>query len=63
MKLIVRVIDGDPNGIETIWGLEKVSMHPDPAEFRAPAGYELQHQISGVWAKNDFEYLQTWFKK
>jgi hypothetical protein len=63
MKLIVRVIDGDPSGVETVWGLEKVSTHPDSALFRVPAGYELQHQISDVWAAHDFEYLRTWFEK
>jgi len=62
-NLIVRVVDGDPNGIETVWGLEKVTLHPDPALFRAPEGYERQHQASDVWAMQDFEQLQTWFEK
>lgn len=63
MNLIVRVVDGDPNGTETVWGLKKVSLHPDPALFSAPEGYERQHQVSDVWAMHDFEHLQTWFEK
>jgi hypothetical protein len=63
MKLIVRVIDGDPNGLETVWGLEKVSTQSDPGLFRAPEGYELQHQVSDEWTTHDFEYLGTWFEK
>lgn len=42
MQLIVRVIDGDPYGKETVWGLEKVSLSPDPALFRPPDGYEIR---------------------
>ena len=63
MKLIVRVVDGDPNGIETVWGLEKISLHPDPALFEAPAGYDRQQQVSDAWAAGDFEQLETWYEK
>jgi hypothetical protein len=61
--LIVRVTDGDPNGVETVWGLNKISTSPDPALFKAPDGYKVQHQGSTVWAAHDFEYLETWFEK
>lgn len=63
MKLIVRVIDGDPNGIETVWGLEKISLSLDPSLFQPPADYELQHRRSGELAWSDFEYLESWFSK
>jgi len=63
MKLIVRVIDGDPQGVETVWGLEKVSLSPDPALFRPPADYEVQHGKSDEWAHEDFEYVESWFAK
>jgi hypothetical protein len=42
MKLIVKIIDGDPRGEETISGLEHVSFAPDPALFQSPDGYEVQ---------------------
>jgi hypothetical protein len=69
MQLIIRVIDGDPNGEESVWGLEKVSFEPDPALFRSPDGYEMQHRSLGQWGKtdkywvdNDFEDLKSWFE-
>ncbi len=68
MQLIVRVIDGDPNGEDTIWGLEKISLAPDAALFRPPDGYEMQHRMSAQWAgrvdqfvHQDFEFLHEWF--
>jgi hypothetical protein len=62
-NLIVKVVDGDPYGFESVWGLAKVSSHPDPSFFRPPQGYEIQHQPSNQWAVGDFEYLETWFEK
>ena len=35
MQLIIRVIDGDPKGEESIWGLEKISLSPDPGVVQA----------------------------
>jgi hypothetical protein len=68
MQLIVRVIDGDPNGGETMWGLEKISLAPDDALFRPPDDYEMQHRMSAQWAgrvdqfvHQDFEFLHEWF--
>jgi hypothetical protein len=63
MRLIVRMIDGDPHGLERIWGLEKISLHPEPSLFFPPPGYEMQHQKSDAWAMNDFEQLESWFEK
>ena len=68
MQLIIRVIDGDPNGEESVWGLEKVSVEPDAALFRPPDGYEMQHRSLGQfggqdWGVNEFEYLKSWFEK
>jgi len=61
MHLVVRVIDGDPNGEETIWGLEKISLSPSPALFQPPDGYELQHrQELDTWGAKDFDVLKTW---
>lgn len=68
MQLIVRVIDGDPYGEETIWGLEKISLNPDPALFRPPDDYQMEHRKSDGLAEThhgfvdeDFEALQEWF--
>jgi len=68
MQLIVRVIDGDPNGEETMWGLEKISLTPDAALFRPPDDYEMQHRMSAQWAgrvdqfvHQDFDFLHEWF--
>jgi len=68
MQLIVRVIDGDPGGEETMWGLEKISLSPDAVLFRPPDDYEMEHRKSdGMGATHhgfvdaDFEALQGWF--
>jgi hypothetical protein len=61
MKLIVRVIDGDPNGEETVWGLEKISLEPSPSLFRPPQDYEVQRSTTDRWAIHDLEYLESWF--
>ena len=61
LNLIVRVVDGNPEGVETIRGLEKISVRPEPSLFSPPAGYESQHQSSDIWAVHDFDYLDHWF--
>ena len=68
MQLIVRVIDGDPNGEETVWGLERISLAPDAALFRPPEGYEMEHRMSARWSpmidhfiSGNFESLHQWF--
>ena len=39
MKLVIKVIDGDPHGEETISGLKQISMTPTPSLFSPPNGY------------------------
>lgn len=74
MKLIIRVIDEFPNGVETIWGLEQISVSPDPSLFRPPADYTWVHRSSEWFRRNpqftvgdfttgNFEYLESWFAK
>jgi hypothetical protein len=63
MNLIVRVIDGDPNGLERIWGLEKISLQPDPSLFLPPNGYVMQHSKADWGPDPDFEELESWFGK
>ena len=67
MQLIVRVIDGDPNGEETVRGLKKISLAPNAALFRPPDGYRMEHWRSDHWEAHnfiaeDFEYLKSWFE-
>ncbi len=67
MQLIVRVVDGDPNGEETVWGLEKISLAPDaslfhsPDAYRPPDGYGTHHNKSDSLCWKDFEDLKSWF--
>jgi hypothetical protein len=63
MKLIVKVIDGDPNGEETVWGLEKVSLQPDPSLFRPPGDYKIQHAADESLFAYDLQYLESWFAR
>lgn len=63
MNLIVRVIDGDPNGVETVWGLEKITLQPDSDLFQPPEGYAMQHLTTDQWAIHDFEDLGSWFSE
>lgn len=42
LNLVVRVIDGDPSGEETISGLEKISLQPDAALFEPPESNRIQ---------------------
>ncbi len=68
MQLIIRVIDGDPKGVESIWGLEKISLSPAPALFQPPDGYQIQHRTPaqhslGDFSMYDFEHLKSWFEK
>lgn len=63
MRLIIRVIDGDPTGVETFWGIEKISLSPDPSLFRPPADYKREHEHSDDGTTYDFEHLRAWFSK
>lgn len=65
MQLIVMVIDGDPNGEEKIWGLEKISLTPEASLFRPPDGYGTHHETNSerlrIVGVPDFEDLKSWF--
>ena len=64
MQLILRVVDGDPKGEETVWGLERISLAPDATLFRPPEDYQMTHrEYSEKWSAGDFENLKTWFEK
>jgi hypothetical protein len=63
LKLIVQVVDGDPDGVETVWGLEKMSLSPDSSLFQPPVEYESQHHHSDRGIEHDIDYLKTWFAK
>ena len=63
MQLVVRVIDSDPNGEETVWGLEKISLAPDASLFHSPEGYGTHHNKSDELCAQDFENLKSWFEK
>jgi hypothetical protein len=68
MQLIVRVIDGDPKGEETVWGLENLSIRPDPSLFRppdalsSPGGYGIYRNKTDRGCSLDFEDLKSWFE-
>jgi hypothetical protein len=63
MQLIMLVIDGDPNGEEKVWGLEKISLAPDASLFRPPDGYGTHHisNADTLLGTDDFEDLKSWF--
>ena len=63
MKLIVRVVDGDPNGEETVWGLEKIKLQPDASLFEPPQDYEIQHHNAEPAFADDLHYFESWFAK
>ena len=62
MRLIVRVVDGDPHGLERVWGLENISLQPNSSLFLPPRGYVIQHQKLDI-SVYDFETLESWFAK
>lgn len=51
-----------PNGQERIWGLEKISLLPDPSLFSPPKGYEMQYGKTDNGAAPDLEALGSWFR-
>ena len=61
MRLVVKVIDGNPDGIERVSGLEHISSSPDSSLFVVPEGYELQHPHSiGEYVSKDLDDLSYW---
>jgi len=65
MKLVVKIIDGDPNGDETISGLDHVSLAPGAALFQPPEGYEIQvrnePKFLGTGLEGDLHQMAEWF--
>jgi hypothetical protein len=63
MKLVIRVIDGNPHGVETISGLEHISQSSDPSLFiphprEGPVMYygNLHPQGADYYFKRKLEY-------
>ena len=66
LRLIVRVVDGNPQGEETIAGLKCVSLSPDLESFEPPAGWRIfrwYDKKSQKYADQSIEYLENWFVK
>jgi len=63
MRLVIRVIDGDPNGLVTISGLEQVSRNPDPALFHPPYGYRFDSSDRSEFVDFDITLLGEWLVK
>jgi hypothetical protein len=61
LVLVVRVVDGDPLGYETISGLENISLQPAPSIFQPPPGYEVQRRTSFDFGDMDVQRIADWF--
>lgn len=64
MHLVLRVIDGDPQGEETVRELKHLSLSPDPALFEPPEGYAVETRDQpgdSRFAAEDMEFLESWF--
>ena len=65
LKMVIKVIDGDPRDEETITGLEHISRVPDLSLFHPPDGYEIwdwkvSHWIHSSTADGDIRDLVEW---
>lgn len=60
MKLVIRVIDGDPNKEVTISGLEHLSRTPDPSLFHPPDGYHITSSDRSEYVDFDIAQLAEW---
>ncbi len=66
MRLILRVIDGNPQGEETIAGLEHISRAPDLGSFGPPGGWKIfrwYDKKSQSYADPSIANLENWFVK
>jgi hypothetical protein len=61
LKLVVRIIDGDPGGEEVISGLEHISLAPDPGIFEPPRGWPVYVRSESDLLNKDVELLHSWF--
>lgn len=60
MDLVLRIVEGDPQGEESISGLEHLSRSPDMATFEPPDGYVTQHPGT-KYSDHFIDLLASWF--
>ncbi len=61
MRLVLRVIDGNPLGEEIISGLNHISLAPDISLFKPPEGRILRHwNDNSEYASGDITNLSEW---
>ena len=64
MRLVLRVVDGDPHGEETVSGLNHISLTPDAALFQAPTERILRQWKDRIGdANRDIDDLTGWLVK
>ncbi len=63
MRLVLRVVDGDPHGEETVSGLNHISLTPDAALFQAPTDRILRQTKESRFASGDMNDLSGWLLK
>jgi len=59
MDIVLKVIDGDPSGNETVSGLEHISLANAPALFQLPTDRILR-RISSAYFDGDKDTLAAW---
>lgn len=59
MGLVLKVVDGDPGGDETVSGLDHISLAPDPALFKLPTERILRHH-NYAFFDGDRDHLDNW---
>ncbi len=57
MRMVIKVIDGDPRDEETISGLEHISRLPDPSLFIPPDNYDI---CDGKWWRRPHPEHADW---
>ncbi|AFL89396.1 hypothetical protein Terro_3174 [Terriglobus roseus DSM 18391] len=64
MRLVVKVIDGDTEGNETVSGIEHLSLSPAASLFRPPPSRStLNYTTNSEYAQDDLTALADWFVK
>lgn len=61
MQLVVRIIDGDPDGEEMIAGLDHVSLGEHPDLFQLPDVYPTRFYDQSHLASDSLSLLTSWF--
>lgn len=61
MQLIMRIIDGDPTGEETIAGLDHFSFGDHSELFQLPVGYPARLYEHSDLADDALSLLASWF--